>query len=842
MRRFLFASGRLPAPHSLYHAAAAVGLTLFLATTATAADREILLVLSNRSTVARRDEPVTAGVPLPRGFVSDASKLGLRDKSGKALPLSALTTDAYADGSPRWVLLDLRANVAARGQEELRLRPGARKVRTPGKLDRKIARGVAEIDTGAARFRIDTKSFRLWDSVKIDGVELLGDGGRATGIVFEDESGTRYNADASVTAVAFEDEGPLRAVLRLRGEIHPAGKKAGGGRLPLANWLCRMHFYAGLAEVRVFFTLHNPAAHTHPGNIWDLGSGGSLYMEDLSLVVPLADGGAWQARVSDGDGRSTRSRLELYQDSSGGPNWRSANHVDKDHEIPVSFRGYRVVVGDKETATGNEARGWLHAHGRRGGVAVGIREFWQNFPKALEFSDDRIRVALWPREFAGVHEILGGEQKTHEMLFVFHDTSTSRKEVERRMEAFRQPIWALPDIDSVIESRAFWPTAPLDRKSYEKLEDTCDAAVYPRGRRRETFIKQWDVIDEYGWRHFGDTFADNERASAAMVREFPDHHVTGNLPISHFVNEYEPIYAVMVQGLRRADAKWMWLADVMARHHADICVYHTDVGAPAYSHGPFMHTTHDTAAYRSTFRSYPIEAKNYDLRYGQGGGPNAGHTYVASLAQHYWLTGDRISRDAFLEVAGWAADSSWFRKPMGDKRGYGNFLMTFVYAYRLTDDRKFYDRAMTLVGWIDEPFEGLGGNLFVKAAGRFLEMKVDNDEIDADYRKVRDLLLRFGDLYLTLPESRWNRWLEQRCFHAEVLCTAYLHAPKDHPRRDEYRERGRQILDEGLDRFPGHYVPTKTWAMCFANTGAYFRVCAETQASGARQPKRSRRR
>jgi len=203
MRRFLFASGRLPAPHSLYHAAAAVGLTLFLATTATAADREILLVLSNRSTVARRDEPVTAGVPLPRGFVSDASKLGLRDKSGKALPLSALTTDAYADGSPRWVLLDLRANVAARGQEELRLRPGARKVRTPGKLDRKIARGVAEIDTGAARFRIDTKSFRLWDSVKIDGVELLGDGGRATGIVFEDESGTRYNADASVTAVAF---------------------------------------------------------------------------------------------------------------------------------------------------------------------------------------------------------------------------------------------------------------------------------------------------------------------------------------------------------------------------------------------------------------------------------------------------------------------------------------------------------------------------------------------------------------------------------------------------------------------------------------------------------------
>ena len=67
----------------------------------------------------------------------------------------------------------------------------------------------------------------------------------------------------------------------VRGQIRP------GEELPLANYVCRMHFYAGKSEVRVFYTLHNPAAHQHPGNIWDLGSGGSIFIEDFSIFLSL---------------------------------------------------------------------------------------------------------------------------------------------------------------------------------------------------------------------------------------------------------------------------------------------------------------------------------------------------------------------------------------------------------------------------------------------------------------------------------------------------------------------------------------------------------------------------
>jgi hypothetical protein len=327
--------------------------------------------------------------------------------------------------------------------------------------------------------------------------------------------------------------------------------------------------------------------------------------------------------------------MKLYQDSSGGDNWSSVNHIDKDYEVRTSFRGYHVYEADKKVSEGYRADGWIHVRGAHGGIGLGVRDFWQNFPKALEFNQDRLRIGLWSREFAGAHEMLGGKQKTHEMLFVFHDANMNDQNIEQRITAFHQPMYAMPDPDTTYNTRAFWPTAPLDREKFEMLEQTCDAFVYPVGKRQASVITKWEQIDEFGWRHFGDTFADNEGSPAKMAEDFPEHHF-GRQPISHYGNEYDVNYGIMLQGLRRGDSKWIWLADVMCRHYADICIYHTDVdGSDAYSHGPFTHTTHDTAAFRSTHRMYPRETKIYELQYSSGG-PNAGHCYVASLAQHYY--------------------------------------------------------------------------------------------------------------------------------------------------------------------------------------------------------------
>ncbi|MBN1419621.1 MAG: hypothetical protein JXP34_12660, partial [Planctomycetes bacterium] len=382
----------------------------FLAATAAAAD-DIALTLTNDLPWARGAEPVTCGVPLAPGFGSAPRDLALLGPEGRAVPCQILATSAHVDGTPRWVLLDFQADLPPNKTATYRLARG-RPAAVPAPLAWKIDGADAQIDTGAARIRVGLKTFRLLDSVRVGDVDILADPGA---LLVRPKEGAAPLGPAEVTSAEFEDAGPMRAVLVIRGRLGPAAKR------PLAEFVCRLHFFAGKSEIRVFFTLHNPAAHNHPGNLWDLGSGGSLLLEDVSLVLPLARDARWTSRIGAGAAAPPAAgATKLYQDSSGGPRWNSANHIDGDYEVRTSFRGYRIYDGEGGRSEGERADGWIHARSARGGVAAGVREFWQNFPKALELRDGELRIALWPGEFAGVHEILGGEQKTHEILLVFH--------------------------------------------------------------------------------------------------------------------------------------------------------------------------------------------------------------------------------------------------------------------------------------------------------------------------------------------------------------------------------------------------------------------------------------
>ena len=78
--------------------------------------------------------------------------------------------------------------------------------------------------------------------------------------------------------------------------------------------------------------------------------------------------------------------------------------------------------------------------------------------------------------------------------------------------------------------------------------------------------------------------------------------------------------------------------------------------------------------------------------------------------------------------------------------------------------------------------------------------------------------------YLTLPDDRPKSWLEQTCFYSELLFTCYIHAPEDHPHREQYFAKGKALMEDAQSRWPGSYRTTKTLIMCFANTGAFFRA------------------
>ena len=150
-----------------------------------------------------------------------------------------------------------------------------------------------------------------------------------------------------------------------------------------------------------------------------------------------------------------------------------------------------------------------------------------------------------------------------------------------------------------------------------------------------------EIIDEYGWRNYGEVYADHENA-----------HSSGPKPIiSHYNNQYDVIYGMLLQFFRSGDPRWWDLADPLARHVIDIDVYHTKRDKAAYSGGLFWHTDHYRDAATCTHRAY--SKANVPLGRPYGGGPSCEHNYTTGLLYYHYLTGDPLAREAVLELAGW---------------------------------------------------------------------------------------------------------------------------------------------------------------------------------------------
>lgn len=103
----------------------------------------------------RRREPVTCGVPWPRGALNDLTDLRLHDEQGRPRPLQARALNRWPDGSVRWSLLDWQADVHGTGVSRLTVAPeGAAAVPEAPRLRTETPPGEAFIDTGAACFHL----------------------------------------------------------------------------------------------------------------------------------------------------------------------------------------------------------------------------------------------------------------------------------------------------------------------------------------------------------------------------------------------------------------------------------------------------------------------------------------------------------------------------------------------------------------------------------------------------------------------------------------------------------------------------------------------------------------
>jgi hypothetical protein len=752
-------------------------------------------------------QPITLGVPFARGDLTDPEALALLDAEGWQIPLQKQPLARWPDGSVKWLLLDFLASSVRKGCTTWTLGPahGGRR-REAGTLHVSESAHAIQVDTGAATFQVSRGTLQPFAAVRVGGVDVLDP--QMSRSLLTDASGGQ--GVPHVERVTLEGRGPLRATIHLEGTFT--------GRVPL-RFVAWLGFFAGTGLVRLALTVHNPNRARHRGGLWDLGDPGSMVFRDLALELALAEGSeprlSWTAEVGQPPLSATAGRWELYQDSSGGDNWQSRNHVNRAGQVPCSFRGYRLRSADGEK-NGHRASPVVSLRGPGGGVTATVPEFWQQFPKALEVEGGLLRVRLFPGQFADLFELQGGEQKTH---VVWLDFSAAVDATEAPLDWVHQPARAhLPP-----EWYAATGTIPYLQPAAEARAPVDDLLAESVCGPNSHFVRR-EIIDEYGWRHYGDLYADHEAA-----------YYNGPKPItSHYNNQYDVVYGAILQYLRTGETRWFDLFDQLARHVIDIDIYHTTRDRATYNGGLFWHTDHYHDAATATHRAYS-RANQPDGR-PYGGGPCNEHNYATGLLHYYYLTGDPNAREAVLSLADWvlheddgartvfgliddgptgSASCTTRRDYHGPGRGCGNSVNALLDGWLASGWRGYLDKAEELVRRVIHPDDDVAARdplnvemrwsytVFLSALARYLALKAEAGELDYGHAYARASLLRWAEWmvdheepYFDHPEKMeypTETWAAQEFRKANVLRLAAAHA--DEPLRARLLRRGDELAD-----------------------------------------------
>jgi hypothetical protein len=709
------------------------------------------------------------------------SGLALFDADGVRRPLQTRSLDRWPDGSVRWLLVDALVDHAGTPQPVVyRLQPEREAARPTGPSVSVTERADAiAIETGVLSITAVRTGRHVFGGVRQASADLVN--AARTGLVIE---GTDGPFDVMFDHCELEDGGPVRATVAWRGTARSASR--------LINVTLRLHVYAGASFVRMEATVHNPAAARHPGGYWELGERSSVLLRDVSFVV-AAPAPAEPAEVACSAEvglpfEQCGSTLALYQASSGGENWASKNHVDRDGVVPLPFRGYRLT-SSHGTREGQRASPIAARIGDQSRLTVAVPAFWQNFPKVLAASTDGIAVHLFPRQHGALHELQPGEQKTHAWYVDFVGADG-----DRTLAWTRTPLFAHLRPEDYCASGAIPYLLPLAQEPHPAY-----AALVAGALGDDGFERKREQIDEYGWRHYGDMYADHERV---YYKGVPPVH-------SHYNNQYDALAGLGRQFVRSADIRWWHQFCALGAHVVDIDIYRATTDKAAYNHGLFWHTAHYADAGRSTHRSYP-KAEGV-----HGGGPSAEHNYATGLVLYHCLTGDPAAREAALGLAEWViamddgnrtrfrwlsradtgvASSTHTHDHQGPGRGAGHSIAALIDGYRLSGERRFLDKAETLIRRCAHPGDDVAARglldaerrwsytIYLHVIGRYLDEKVQRGQIDFLYAYARATLLVYARWMTEHERPYFDRreeleyptetWVAQELWKSEVLLFA----------------------------------------------------------------------
>ncbi|MFH1563684.1 MAG: T9SS type A sorting domain-containing protein [Nitrospirota bacterium] len=668
----------------------------------------IPLVVKERVGVERTGEPVTSGIPFPKGMLSSDQNVSIQD-----IPAQFQTLSKWPDGSVKWLLVDFQSNVGANKEKVYYLTNGSGNA---GDSKLKLTEFTKDITviTGPMKFIISKEHFNLFDGVWIDknnndsfeDVEkiispdvldneiiisdcFIGElvpGGYET-TMYENYYGTYSSSLVAPTEVTIEENGPVRAVIKIKGRY----KNSTGTLLPdYINYTVRVHAYAGKDYVRVFYTLENNGLYKESTEYtlkdqW-------LYFDRLSINSGL--------NLSTNKTISTDNYVDLFSNNS----FRLYQDHEVINETDESKNFFYTITKDgNQTKTTGRNTGWIDINDSTCGVTVGIRHFWQNYDKAISFNNNKLSLELWPTEDYWPYnstgqqrqnyQFEGGRHKTYELLFRFY----SGNKDQNLIKAFNTPLFVVAPPTWYADSKALGMIAPgglthtdlIINQSLSRFEQLQRCKIYLKDSEAQGEVSPTTIdterenrytsvfpgkMDLYGWFHFGDLpWNPSEERWCSL--------------------HYDWTYSMLLHFIRTSDYGFFDKGIEMVRHRQDIDQYHS-IGNHENSLW-YGYLSRYEKGWHGDIEIYPGREMTGKLT----------HTWNEGLILCYLLTGDRAAFEAALEN-GQAVINNWRKirdientnrdAEVYELRNQGWSIINLLNLYRATGNSDYLNLAKAI--------------------------------------------------------------------------------------------------------------------------------------------------
>ncbi|HEY8500566.1 MAG TPA: hypothetical protein VIL89_08110 [Clostridia bacterium] len=546
---------------------------------------------------------VAWGVPWEKGALKRNEDIILIDDQGEPVPVQSWHQAYWPDGTVKWTghAISLMQNT-----KRFYLKKGTAVKQEEGIQIKESETGIA-IDTGVIIFQINKSGTNIIDSISM-GSHVHCKNGKLV-CIREERSGKTGNMqlreekfESVVTEAVMEQRGPIRCVVKVSGKH----ESLAGTR----RWLpftLRFYFYKGQHYVRIVHSF-----------VYD-GDKESDYIKGLGITfnVPLkgeyynrhvrlsGDTGFFSEAVQLLSAWKPRIPVEIYKKQIRGEVVSLDNNPeiisrletitawDSYKLVQITNESYRIEKRTQEgccwvhAGSGRRSCGLAYIGGEHGGLAAGIRNFWQKYPASIEIhgmkkEDASLTLWFWSYDaqpmdlrhydtithveshYEGSEELRStpyGIANTSEIILCPYDKTPESAELSELKTLLDSPglLVCTPEYYHGVKAFGVWSLAHYSTDVERFIENQLEQAI--SFYQDEIEQRQW-----YGFWDYGDIMH-----SYDAVRHSWKYDMGG---YAWQNTELVPTYWLWYSFLRTGRSDIFRMAEAMSRHTMDVDVYH----------------------------------------------------------------------------------------------------------------------------------------------------------------------------------------------------------------------------------------------------------------------------